>query len=1153
MSTNRGFIAVRDKANHTHVERTGLLGEIDEELARSGVVVVRAPWGYGKSELLRDYARIAHVRQPQRPIARIDLDTFESKSFVAGDRAPLDSLFARRGRKASAREAKTPKKSAGEGRRRARGLPERVSNSVTQCVYAHMRAASPAWCDAYEKGVPLEEHDFTELPLVTVDNLPPMDAKTMGEFAEALSDWGKAGARLLVACRPCTVMARHLLPAAYSVDAGMLAVAEEEMNLWAKYLSLPQDGEVYRATRGVPLLIAATRGVSKGEARFNDAFLRASDRVVAECLSEPMCASAERMRWAMVMLGSGTFDDLYVVGALPREDEMAIVAQSYPFFGIDQSRGSFSCIPVRTDCEAMALGLAVGGDEMLAERCVGLLVERGRRVRATAVASFASGGVRLRLLGRHPDAFADVANDGLVGRGTKAFLVGDAAEGSIHAGLARLVRLCAVAHDTSARLLPEGVLAASVGPATGALRAVRSVTGFWNAYCGGDRVPAAPGDAGAVEATVSAMGAAALAGDPVGYERLLKELDSAVDFSGGGLASSVYASHAAVCGLLCDRAETVLPWLEPLARSSADPDSPPGCVSTVSEGLLKGLLAAARFLVEKPSSSKSAAESFGAIRRSKRFFEERGIRPCATLMGFLEAMCLILSGNELRAPSLLERCQSRWGVQGSMAGQMLVSLALCATDFAQDATNQAAVHAHTALMMAQRLGARHVARVAQLMGSLSAVRSGNLHEVDRRLLKATMDASALYPGQSGVLQVELALLSAASGDKERARDAADAVGASGRLWGLRLAIVSVRALGKCRLGVLELFPRTMRAEYDSVRPSALSRVAMESGGGPRAAVPGLLSPAGCGQELAISLFGGFRVRLNGFGMGAHEWRRKKSRQVLEVLALFPDEAVPRDDVARCLWPGEAVTASMRNNLNTILSNLRLMLGQKGGSPKYFITQGDTLSLNLEVVDVDVLRFERLARTLLDRRDSATPGEVIEACNVLEQIFQSGLGSEFEESTQKVRARVDELASLFVDCMVLGSRVACDRDDYQLASWLIRAAERVDCRRDDVHRQVDAVFAGADRIAEERAQAGAQAGGDVSGGEEQAGGGDGRSPRGLPAAAATSAEGSGGPGPGDPAPALEAEVGSAAKAGGPGRSGRSGRAGRPAGGAARRRG
>ncbi len=1100
MSTNRGFIAVRDKANHTHVERTGLLGEIDAELARSGVVVVRAPWGYGKSELLRDYARIAHVRQPQRPIARIDLDSFESKSFVAGDRAPLDDLFARRSRKSPPREAKK----AADGRRKPRGLPDRVSNSVTQCVYAHMRAASPGWCEAYEKGVPSEDHDFAELPLVTVDNLPQMDPKTMGEFAEALSDWGKAGARLLIACRPSTVMARHLLPTAYSVDAGMLAVAEEEMRLWAKYLCLPQDHEVYRATCGVPLLIAATRGVCKGEARFNEAFLRASDRVVAECLSEPMCASAERMRWAMVMLGSGTFDDLYFVGALPREDEMAIVAQSYPFFSIDRSRGTFTCLPVRTECDAMALGLAVAGDEMLAERCVGLLVDRGRRVRATAVASFASGGARLRLLGRHPDAFADVANDGLVGRGTKAFLVGDAAEGTVHSGLARLVRLCAVAHDTSARLLPESVLAASVGPATGALRAVRSVTDFWNTYCGSDSGLVAPGEAGTVEATVSAMGAAALSGDAVGYERLLRELDSAVCLSGGGLASAVYASHAAVCGLLCDRAEAVLPWLEPLARSAADPDSPPGCVSTVSEGLLKGLLAAARFLVEKPSSSKSAAESFEAIRRSKRFFEERGIRPCATLLGYLEALCLILSGNEMRAPGLLERCQSRWGVQGSMAGQMLVSLALCAIDFAQDATNQAAVHAHTALMMAQRLGARSVARVAQLMGSLSAVRGGNLPEVSRRLLKATIDVNALYPCQSGALQVELTMLYAASGDRERAKEAASAVGASGRLWGLRLMIAAVRALGKCRMGVLDLFPRTLRAEYESVRPSALTRVALESGGGPKAAVPGLLSPAGSGQDLAINLLGGFRVRLNGFGMGAHEWRRKKSRQVLEVLALFPDEAVPRDDVANCLWPGDMVTASMKNNLNTILSNLRGMLGQRSDGPKYFITQGDTLSLNLEVVDVDVLRFERLARTLLDRRDTAIPSEVVEVCSILEQIFQSGFGPEFEGSTQKVRARVDELTSLFVDCMVLGSRVACDQEDYQLASWFIRAAERFDCCREDVRRQVDAVLAETGGLEDEQVPDGA---GELLGGGSTAGEGEGRSSRALPAVpAAKSAKG-----------------------------------------------
>ena len=51
MVKKAGFIA-SNSYDHVHVERTLLLNEIGEELARGGIVTLCGPWGYGKSDLL---------------------------------------------------------------------------------------------------------------------------------------------------------------------------------------------------------------------------------------------------------------------------------------------------------------------------------------------------------------------------------------------------------------------------------------------------------------------------------------------------------------------------------------------------------------------------------------------------------------------------------------------------------------------------------------------------------------------------------------------------------------------------------------------------------------------------------------------------------------------------------------------------------------------------------------------------------------------------------------------------------------------------------------------------------------------------------------------------------------------------------------------
>lgn len=1084
MATDKGFIAPGGGgANRAHVERTALLAEIDAELARSGIVVLRAPWGYGRTTLMRDYARIAHARTPGRPVVRVDFDTYESQSFLNGNREPLLRSLAhlakdadRGGERAAGGAVRRPSR---RGRVPSlRKMPPQHASDATQLMYECIAAAAPGWCARLEGGAPPDAVPFRDLPLVTVDNLPPMDEQALGVLADAMTAWSQAGARLLLACSPSTLIAKSLLPTAFVIGATALSVSRSEIGLWSQGLRFAEGIDIAGATAGVPMLVDACRSVQEGDPCADEAFLRASDRVLEHCLDELMYGAAERCRWAMAMLGRGTLADLASVGVSMRDDELAILHETYPLLGIDMLKGTFRCIPMSCGRDSGAALRAVGGDEALSTRCVELLVRRGSLKRAGELAALLSGTCRLRLFGRNPDAFADAANSGSIERSMKAILVGEEIDAALRPGLARLAQLHAVAHDVPLRMLPDYVLQHSSGSSEGALHAVKSVLGFWRAYSGpgearageaGEDAPCWERDvvvgwdgggehpAGGVDGIVHAMGEAALRGDAKAYLARLDALRDAVDLSDAGLASATYASHAALCAFLCDRAETALELVEPLAGALRDADAPAGYPTSVSQALVGASYAVARLLVERPSSVRIAAGALESVVASRRFFEERRIEPATAYALFLEALCMLSAGDERGAAVPLARCRARWGAQGTLLGQLAGGLALCVTDFAQDAVNQAAVHARAAEALAQRLGIRRAVWLARLFGSVSAIRNGNAPDLDRRLLEGTLRRSALHPATSVELELELALLHAARGDAAEARDIFRGVGVFDRPCACRLLVVAVRGLGRSRSCVLDLLPRRLRSEYEALRPSSTFKRYAGVAAAEPAALPGqgLLALPTPGKGLSIGLLGGLRASVNGHAVGVGAWGRRKSRIILQVLALYPETPVGRDTLIEILWEGSEPNPLLRNNLNTALSSLRASLGQKGGGPQYIVTMGGAVGFDLDLVDVDVLRFERLARMVLARRNVGDPLELMDACSTLEQLFQTGFGPEFQSLPRKVRQRVKEIEDLFVESMLLGASVALSEGDCQLSMWFARAAARVSSRREDVRGALNA--------------------------------------------------------------------------------------------------
>lgn len=120
--------------------------------------------------------------------------------------------------------------------------------------------------------------------------------------------------------------------------------------------------------------------------------------------------------------------------------------------------------------------------------------------------------------------------------------------------------------------------------------------------------------------------------------------------------------------------------------------------------------------------------------------------------------------------------------------------------------------------------------------------------------------------------------------------------------------------------------------------------------------------------MRIRLLGGFEVDRGGVPVPAREWRLRKARTLVKLLALAPGRRLHRDVLLELLWP-DRDPASAANNLHQALHVARRVLGD-------LLTLRDDV-VTLGPVEVDVLEFERLAREGRSRAAvAAYPGDLL---------------------------------------------------------------------------------------------------------------------------------------------------------------------------------
>ena len=116
------------------------------------------------------------------------------------------------------------------------------------------------------------------------------------------------------------------------------------------------------------------------------------------------------------------------------------------------------------------------------------------------------------------------------------------------------------------------------------------------------------------------------------------------------------------------------------------------------------------------------------------------------------------------------------------------------------------------------------------------------------------------------------------------------------------------------------------------------------------------------------MLGRFVVSIDGTPIPDSQWRLRKSRSVVKLLALAPGRALHPERVQELLWP-QREQASASNNLRQAVYHARRALGADGA--ELLATTGDLLTLAPEV-ELDVDEFEAAAARAEASRD---PGDL----------------------------------------------------------------------------------------------------------------------------------------------------------------------------------
>lgn len=121
----------------------------------------------------------------------------------------------------------------------------------------------------------------------------------------------------------------------------------------------------------------------------------------------------------------------------------------------------------------------------------------------------------------------------------------------------------------------------------------------------------------------------------------------------------------------------------------------------------------------------------------------------------------------------------------------------------------------------------------------------------------------------------------------------------------------------------------------------------------------------------IQLLGAFTVHVDGVAVEAGQWRLRKARSLVAMLALAPGQRRHREQILGRLWPDLDPAAAARNLHQTLYVARRALAGPGSTTGLLAIRAEHVVLDDAGAVDVDVLRFEHSAADALQNADEAS--------------------------------------------------------------------------------------------------------------------------------------------------------------------------------------
>ncbi|RWP36931.1 MAG: alpha/beta fold hydrolase [Mesorhizobium sp.] len=175
---------------------------------------------------------------------------------------------------------------------------------------------------------------------------------------------------------------------------------------------------------------------------------------------------------------------------------------------------------------------------------------------------------------------------------------------------------------------------------------------------------------------------------------------------------------------------------------------------------------------------------------------------------------------------------------------------------------------------------------------------------------------------------------------------------------------------------------------------------------------------------------------------------RKARAMVAYLALQSGHSQSREKLAALLWGGNG-EAQARMNLRQALSAIRK--GLDGSDGRTFLTDGDSITLNLDDLDFDVVRFEALAAGSepehLEQALVVYRGDLLDGFGLKEEPFEDWLRIERERLRAMAVAALDKLVAHY-----------CTTND---PASCVRSATRLlamEPLREDIHRALMRAYA-----------------------------------------------------------------------------------------------